>query len=126
MPLSHAVVWLDHHQAVIQTFNSEEVQVQKVRDHQHATRQHGSAVRAEHEFFAEVCDALERAREVLVLSAHTTGADFRHYVGKHRPALEPRIAGWEIAEHQTDAQVLAQARRFFVAHDRMLGNKTPD
>jgi hypothetical protein len=88
-----------------------QVQVQKVREHHHATRQHGSAVCAEHEFFAEVCNALERAPEVLVLSAHTTGADFRHYVGKHRPAPEPRIAGWEIAERQTDAQVLSHSEK---------------
>jgi len=124
MTLSHAVVWLDHHHATIQKFDADTVQVQHVKDHQHATPQHHSDVRAVHEFFASVCAALEASTEILVLSGHTPQADFKHYVEKHRPALKPKIAGWEIAEHQSDAQALAQARKFFIAHDRMLGKNT--
>lgn len=124
MSLAHAVVWLDHHHATIQKFDADTVQVQNLKDRQHATRQHGSDVRTVHEFFAEVCGALEGIPEILVLSAHTPQADFKHYVEKHRPALKPKIAGWEIAEHQSDGQALAQARKFFAAHDRMLGKRT--
>lgn len=126
MTLTHAVVWLDHHHATIQKFDADgdTVQVQAVKDHQHATAQHGSGVRAVHDFFSDVCGALEASAEILVLSGHTPQADFKHYVEKHWPALKPKIAGWEIAEHQSDAQALAHARKFFVAHDRMLGKNT--
>ena len=59
----------------------------------HHTGQHGSAVRAEHEFFGDVCDALAGITEVLVTGSHTAQADFKHYVTKHRPAVAAQIAG---------------------------------
>jgi hypothetical protein len=54
-----------------------------------------------------------------VTGSHVAQADFRHYVERHRPALAKEIAGWETVDHPSQAQLLAQARKFFVAHDRM-------
>ncbi|MCZ8074077.1 MAG: hypothetical protein O9341_08070, partial [Paucibacter sp.] len=54
----HAVVWLDHQQAKVLQFDAEHVQAEKIKAHSHHTKQHGSAVRSEHEFFGEVCEAL--------------------------------------------------------------------
>ena len=69
MPLSHAVAWIDHHSAQVLQIDAEQVLDQKVKEHVHYTRQHGSKVRSEHEFFAEVCDALAGIESVLV-AAH--------------------------------------------------------
>ena len=123
MPLHYAVVLVDHHSAKVLQFDAEQVQAHNVKDHRHDTRQHGSAVRTEHEFFAEVCDALAGIAQVLVTRSHTAQADFRHYVKKHRAVVGAQIVGWETVDHPTEAQLVALARNFFVKSDRMAGSR---
>lgn len=125
MTLFHAVVWIDHQRAQLMPFDAEHVESKVLRAHSHHTRQHGSTVRTEHEFFGEVCDAIAPIPEVLVTGSRTALADLRHYVDKHRPSVAPRICGWEVVDHPTDGQLIALARRFFVAHDRMAGVPVP-
>lgn len=115
----HAVVWIDHHNAFIHQFSAAEVDVTKVRDHKHYTHQHGSDVRAIHEFYADVCEALKDIPEILVAGSQQSHADFRHYVAKHRPQLMPAIKGWEVSERLTDAQLVALGRNFFDRIDRL-------
>lgn len=125
MTMFHAVAWVDHQQAQILQFDAEHMQAQKVKAHTHHTRQHGSSVRTEHEFFAEVCDALAGIAEVLVVGSKTGLADFRHYVDKHRPAVGRQIVGWEHGEHASERQLVALARQYFLKYDRMAGTPTP-
>jgi hypothetical protein len=115
----HAVLHIEHHDAQVLQFDAEEVQSEKVHAHDHYTRQHGSDVRTEHEFFGHVCDSLAGITEVLVTGSHAAQAAFRHYVEKHRPAITKQIAGWETVDHPTQPQLVALARKYFVAHDRM-------
>ncbi len=109
----HAVLWIDHHQANLLMIGPEPTPSRHLTAHRHATAQHGSAVRTEHEFFAEVCAALAGIEAVLVTGSKTALADFRHYVEKHRPQTRGSIAGYEAIDHQTDRQLAALARRFF-------------
>lgn len=125
MTTFHAVVWLDHHQAQVLQFDAEHVQAQKVKASSHQTRQHGSAVRSEHEFFAAVCESLAGIPELLVTGAHTVQADFRHYVEKHRPETAKRIVGYETVDHPSENQLVALARQYFLKADRMNGLPTP-
>lgn len=125
MTTFHAVVRVDHQAAEILQFDAEHVQAQKVKAHSHHTAYHGSKVRTEHEFFAEVCDALAGIPEILVTGSHQSMADFRHYVDKHRPALAPHIVGWEAVNQPTPAQLVALARQYFLKFDRMSGTPTP-
>lgn len=111
MPFSHAVVWLDHHQALVIQFDAEQAEARKLHAHSHATRQHGSELRTIHEFFGEICDALDGLESILVTGAHTAQADFRRYVDKHCRTVMPRITDWEIVDHPTEAQLLALGRR---------------
>ena len=115
----HACVWMDHHNALVQQFSASEVEAKKVKDHSHYTRQHGSDVRAIHEFYAEVCDSLKDVQEILVTGSKQSQADFRHYVEKHRAALSPHIKGWETVDHLSDGQLLALGRKFFDSIDRV-------
>jgi hypothetical protein len=91
MSTFHAVVWTDHQSAQVLQFDAEHVLAQKIRTHTYHTAQHGSAVRSEHEFFGEICDALDGIGEVLVTSSQTAIADFRHYAEKHRQHTASRI-----------------------------------
>ena len=125
MTLFHAVVHIDHHTAQVVQFDADHTQAQKIHEHPHYTRQHGSEIRSEHEFFGSVCDALEGVGQVLIAGSHTAQADFRHYVEKHRPETGKKIVGWETVDHPTEAQLLALARHCFVKHEAMAGIPTP-
>ena len=48
MTLFHAVVHIDHHTAQVVQFDADHTQAQKIHEHTHYTRQHGSEVRSEH------------------------------------------------------------------------------
>lgn len=121
----HAVVWLDHHNAHIVHFDAEHLKSERIKASSRHTRQHGSAVRTEHEFLADVCEALKDTNEVLVVGAQQSQAFFRHYVEKHRPQLAPRVVGYENVDHPSEPQLVALARRFFLKHDRMTGIPGP-
>jgi stalled ribosome rescue protein Dom34 len=125
MSLFHAVVSINHQNAQILQFDAEHVQAHKVKAHSHHTAYHGSKVRTEHEFFAEVCEAVGGIAEILVTGSKTSLVDFRHYVEKHRPALASHIVGYETVDHPTENQLVAMARKYFLRYDRMHGTPTP-
>jgi hypothetical protein len=125
MTLLRAVVWIDHQTAQILQFDAQHVQAHKVKSHAHPTAQHGSLVRTEHEFFADVCDALAGIPDVLAVGPKTGLAAFEHYATKHRPETASRIVAYDVVDHPTDNQLVALARKYFVKHDRMGGIPTP-
>ena len=116
---SHAVVWTDHQTAQILQFDSVHSQSKKIRSHEHYTRQHGSTVRTEHEFFDAICDAVETISEVLIAGSHTAIADFRHYVDKHRPHTASRVVGYEVVNYPPENELVAAARKYFLKYDKM-------
>lgn len=121
MTLHHAVVWADHHSAQVLQFDAEQVRVSTVRAHMHHTAQHGSGVRAEHEFFAEVCGALDGVQHVLVTGSRTAVADLRRYVDKHQPQTAARVSAYEVVDHPSDKQLVAQARAHFLKQGETAG-----
>jgi stalled ribosome rescue protein Dom34 len=121
MPHSHAVVRIDHQKARVLKFDAEHLEARKIKEHSDHTRQHGSEVRTEHEYFGEVAAALSGIAGVLITGPHTALADFHHYVEKHRPELDGPIVGWEPVDHPTDGELVAFARKRFLEHDRMAG-----
>jgi stalled ribosome rescue protein Dom34 len=121
MPPTQAVVLIDHQNAQVLRLDTGPEPGGKLHAHTHNTRQHGSTVRTEHEFFGEVCEALTGFNEVLVAGSHLAQTDFRHYVEKHRPQIGARIVGWETVDHPSEGQLLALARKFYLKHDRMTG-----
>jgi hypothetical protein len=125
MSITHAVVWTDHQAARVLRFDAEHVRAQKLHASSHYTRQHHSDVRTEHEFFGEICGALDGVDAVLVTGAHTSVADFRHYAEKHRPHVAARITGYEIVDHPSENELVALARQYFLKHERMRGITNP-
>lgn len=125
MPLFHAVVWVDHQSAQILQFDADHVQASKVKTHSHPTPQHGSEVRTQHEFFGEVCDALDGIPEVLAVGPRTGLADFEHYARKHRAETAARVVAFEVVDHPSEKQLVALARKQFLKIDRMAGRPVP-
>ena len=111
--ITHAVVWIDHHQATVTQIDANPVSARHVKTHEHPTAQHGSEVRSVHEFFSEVCDAVDGVSVALVTGGKTALADFRHYAEKHRPRTAARIAAYDVVDHPTENQLIALGRKFF-------------
>ncbi len=125
MTTLHAVVRVDHQNAQVLQFDAEHVEASAVKAHTHHTRQHGSTVRTEHEFYGHVADALAGVQEVLVAGPGTAPVAFKSYCEKHRPQIAPHIVGIEVIDHPTEAQLVALARQYFLGRDRMAGIPTP-
>ena len=126
MALHHAVLLIDHHKAELLQFDAQQMQTQKFKSHSLHHRlqgghRPGGEVRTDHEFFGEVCDALAGMPKVLVAGGHTSQADFRHYVEKHRPHLTKQIVAWDTVDHPSEGQLLALAKKHFDKLDKMAG-----
>ncbi|RZL40263.1 MAG: hypothetical protein EOP35_01325 [Rubrivivax sp.] len=119
----HAVVHLDHHHAQVLHFDDHQVHAADIEP-QHR-RSHGHDEAAEHALFAAVCQAVQDTREVLVTGSHPVIGQFRHYVEAHRPQLAGQIADYRPAAPLSEGQLLALARQFFRAFDRLAGVPTP-
>ncbi|MBW8846516.1 MAG: hypothetical protein JF607_16250 [Burkholderiales bacterium] len=119
----HAVVHLDHHHAQVLHFDAHQVHAARIEPHHRPA--HGRDEREEHALFAAICQALQDTPEVLVTGSHPVIGEFRHYVEAHRPQLATRIADYRPAAPLSQGQMLALARQFFTAFDRMAGVPTP-
>lgn len=122
----HAIVWIDHHEARVFHFNmdqSDRVVVHPkhpTRNIHHKAHAIGSGHTPEDQaFFHEVVAALAGAGKILI----TGPANAKHELAKHiehkDPQLMARVAAVETLDHPTDGALLAHARKFFKADDRM-------
>lgn len=131
---THVIVWIDHKEARVFHVHLETVGHQQpepidgatVLSPQHLIHRHpkrpGEA--REHpedatRFFHEVARALESADTVLVVGPSSTKVEFFKYVQDHEQKLRAKVAGVETVDHPTDREIVAYARRYFKASDRM-------
>ncbi len=119
----HAVVHLDHHHAQVLHFDAHQVHAARIEAHERHS--HGNTQRQEQALYESLCQALQDTPEVLVTGSHVVISQFRHYVESHKPRLAPHIADYRPAAELSQGQLLAMARQFFLAHDRMAGVPTP-
>ena len=124
----HVVVWIDHSEARIFHVDAEKIDEKSLQAPTHHVHRHPKGATAEHNhpddahrYFRDVAAALEGAGRVLVVGPSTAKLQFIHYAYKHDRTLEPRIAGVETVDHPTDGQLVAYAKRYFAADDRMQG-----
>jgi len=122
----HAAVWIDHNEAKIFHVDAETLDADVIRPRKHLSRHPTQTAERSHpadeqHFFHEVAEAVESAREILVVGPGKAKLEFIKHVHKHDHALEPKIIGVETVDHPTDGQLLAFVRRYFRAADRMLG-----
>jgi stalled ribosome rescue protein Dom34 len=122
----HAVVWLDGHEAHVFHITETEAEKITVRDrkpdrHLHAggakSRQHGHA---DPDYLHRVVEALAGAQEWLIVGPGEAKHDLMRHIETHDPAFRSRVIGIETADHPTDGQLCALARKYFAKLDRTL------
>ena len=128
----HVAVWIDHHEARIFHVDAAGLDEKTLHAPTHHVHKHLNGPTAEHNhpddehrFFTAVAHELAGAERVLIVGPGTAKLQFVRYAAKHDPALDPKIVAVETVDHPTDRQVVAYAKKYFDADDRMQGRPSP-
>jgi stalled ribosome rescue protein Dom34 len=116
----HAVVWIDHSQARIFHLGlsgSDEVTLHPqlaTRHLHHKANSVGSGHAApDKTFYEEVTKAITDAGEILIIGPAGAKTELASHIRAHAPELAKRIAAVEAADHPSDNEIVAYAKRHF-------------
>jgi hypothetical protein len=123
----HAVVWIDHSEAHVMHISPDDVEKSVVHpDHPHrklhsrmGTLGSGRAVESQ-DYYHEVVAALAGAQEILVVGPAQAKLQLIKHIQHHDAALMANVIGVETVDHPSDAQLVAYARKYFSAKDRLI------
>jgi len=122
----HAVVWIDHQQAKVVHFNadaSDAVVVHSSNPHLHLHHKANSIdsghAPVDKDFLERVAAAIAHTGAILVAGPGGAKAELLTYLNHSHKGIVARISAVEPMDHPTDGQLLAHARQFFKADDRM-------
>ena len=123
----HAVVWLDHSEAHVMHISPDDVEksvVHPAKPHLRLHSRNGTlgAGRAPEDkgYYHAVVEALMGAQEILVVGPAQAKLQLVKHIHAHDHAMVDKIVGVETVDHPSDGQLVAYARKYFVAKDRML------
>ena len=122
----HAVIWIDHHEARVFHFGPTDVD-QLVLHPDHPTRHihhKSNTIGSGHDsldngFLHAVAEAIADAGAVLVTGPANAKTELVKHIQHHDPKLMKLVLGVETVDHPSDPQLVAYARKFFKAADRM-------
>jgi stalled ribosome rescue protein Dom34 len=123
----HAVVWLDQSEAHVMHITAEDVEksvVLPTKPHAHLHAKSGSIGSGrqpeDKDYYHAVVEALKGAQEILVVGPAQAKLQLVKHIHSHDPAMSDKVVGVETVDHPSDGQLVAYARKYFVAKDRML------
>jgi len=122
----HAVVCIDHAEAQVFAFAGSDVTEHRIRpkDRQGNIHHKAGSVGSGHAhdskaYLTAVAQALQPSQEILIVGHGTAKDELASFIRDHVPTLAPRIMGVETVDQPTKGEILAVARKFFEAKDRM-------
>jgi stalled ribosome rescue protein Dom34 len=71
-------------------------------------------------YYHQVAEALQGAGEILIVGPAQAKLQLLKHLHAHDPQLASRVVGVETVDHPSDGQLVAYARKYFHAKDRML------
>ena len=123
----HAVVWLDHNEAHVMHISPDDVEksvVQPANPPRHLQRKRGSVSGSRQpedpHYYHEVVEAMKGAAEILIVGPGQAKLELIKHLHAHDHEVVKKVIGIETVDHPSDAQLIAYARKYFVAKDRML------
>ena len=123
---THAVIWIDHKEARIFHVHPDAIDETTVLAPQHHLHRHakGQGEAREHpddahRFFGEAARALDSSDAILIVGPSSAKLEFFRYLHEHDRRLEAKVVGVESADHPTDGEIVARAKSYFKATDRM-------
>ena len=122
----HAVVWIDHREARVFHFNPTDVQKLVLHPDNPTKQVHRKAssigsghAAADQDFLHAVAESIADAGAVLITGPANAKNDLVKHIDHHDPKLMKIIAGVETVDHPSDPQLVAHARHYLAATDRM-------
>ena len=122
----HAIIWIDHREAKIFYVDATDADRAVIDSHasghhlQHKANITGSGHQGvDREFFKRVIGALTHSGAILITGPANAKFELKNFIAESRPDLEKRISGVEALDHPSDGEMVALARKFFRADDRM-------
>jgi stalled ribosome rescue protein Dom34 len=123
----HAVVWLDHNEARVMHVSPDDIEKSVVNPavpHRNLHRKRGSVSGSrqpeDQHYYHEIVEALAGAAEILIVGPGQAKLELIKHMRAHDNEASTRVVGVETVDHPSDAQLVAFARKYFVAKDRML------
>ncbi len=124
MSHNHVVIWIDHRNAHILSFNKEEYDETIVRAKSHAGHLHTKSgvpgtghLGEDTHFFDSVAETVKGTLEILIVGPGTEKTAFAKYLAKAHPDVAGAVVGVETSDHPSDPQLLAYARKYFIKAD---------
>ena len=117
MSTYHAVVWIDHTEAHVLSFDPAHAEAHKIRSRTHHKHQGRATDLAP--FFQDVYAALAGSQEVLLTGPGSMRDEFAKWVKTQHGDKAARFVASVSADHPTDAQLVALARKYFHGYDQM-------
>lgn len=114
----HAVIWMDHRDAKIIRFSATQADSVTLHSHQHAHPGSGAKV-VDKDFYARIVACVEHNGAILLTGPGTAKTEFKHYLSSHHVPVEQRISAVETLDHPSEGVLVAHARHFFRADDRL-------
>jgi len=122
----HAVVYVDHAEALVFEFTQTEATEHRIRsDSSHGNIHHkAGSLGSGHShdskaYLTAVAEALQPSNEILIVGHGTAKDELAAFIREHVPALAPRIKGIKTVAQPTKPEIVALARKFFNLEDRM-------
>jgi stalled ribosome rescue protein Dom34 len=124
----HAVVWIDHREARVFHFGVTDVERLVIHPdnpthhihHKADSHAMGSGHAAEdQDFLHRVVEAIADAGAILIAGPSNAKTELVKHIHRHDPKLMSAIEGVETVDHPSDGQLVAYARHYLKAADRM-------
>ena len=126
----HAVIWIDHREARVFHFGAQDVERLVLHPDNPTKQVHLQAnvigtghATPDQAYLHAVAQAVADAGAVLITGPAQTKSDLVRHIQRHEPQLAKIIIGVEAVDHHSDAQLVAHAKKYFAAKDRMLPQK---
>ncbi len=123
----HALVWIDHVQAHVMHISPDDVEKSVIEPSEQHRKLHsrvgslGSGRAPEdQDYYHRVAEALAGAQEILIVGPAQAKLQLIKHIHSHDPKLVDKVIGVETVDHPTDGQLVAYARKYFLAKDKML------
>lgn len=122
----HVCVWIDHYEAKVFGIGLDTSDILSIEDrgphhhiHRKADHLHLGSEPMDTDFLFDVAEALRSAKAILICGPGKARHRLAGFLIDRYPALAKRIRGIETIDHPTEAQIIAGARSYFLATDRM-------
>ena len=120
----HAAVWIDGHEAKVFHFNADDVEKSVIRPRhsdkeRRREKQSGRPSADDAHFLEAVAQAVADAGAILVTGPGAEKTALLKHIEHKHPHLKGAIEAVESADHPTDNELVAHARKTLAAADRM-------